>query len=46
MDNLRARSNNLREQLADLTTKQEELNREVRAWNAVDEAASSDGALA
>lgn len=38
MDNLRARSNNLREQLADLTTKQEELNREVRAWNAVDEA--------
>ena len=37
MDNLRARSNNLREQLADLTAKQEGLNREVRAWAAIAE---------
>ena len=38
MDNLRARSTNLREQLADLSAKQEGLNREVRAWAAFSEA--------
>jgi hypothetical protein len=38
MDNLRARSNNLREQLADLSARQEGLNREVRAWAAFAEA--------
>src|SRR5207244_1740659 len=38
MDNIRARSNNLREQLADLSAKQDVLNREVRAWSAVDQA--------
>jgi hypothetical protein len=38
MDNLRARSNNLREQLADLSARQQGLNREVRAWAAFSEA--------
>ncbi len=38
MDNLRAKSNNLREQLADLSARQEGLNREVRAWSATTEA--------
>ena len=38
MDNLRAKSNNLREQFADLSAKQEGLNREVRAWAAFSEA--------
>ena len=37
MDNMRAKSNNLREQLADLTIRQEGLNREVRAWAAIPE---------
>ena len=38
MDNLRARSNNLREQLSDLSSNQSELNREVQAWSAVTDA--------
>jgi hypothetical protein len=38
MDSLRNRSNNLREELAGLVEKQNELNREVRAWALVDEA--------
>ncbi len=38
MDNMRAKSNNLREQLADLSAKQDGLNREVRAWAAFAEA--------
>jgi hypothetical protein len=38
MDNIRAKSNNLREQLADLSAKQDGLNREVRAWAAFAEA--------
>ncbi|HEX5470580.1 MAG TPA: hypothetical protein VFW73_01780, partial [Lacipirellulaceae bacterium] len=37
MDLIRTRSHNLREQLADLSTNQERLNREVRAWSAVAE---------
>jgi hypothetical protein len=37
MDLLRNRAANLREQLADLTAKQDELNREVQAWAAVSE---------
>jgi chromosome segregation ATPase len=38
MDSLRKRSNNLREELAGLVEKQNDLNREVRAWALVDEA--------
>jgi hypothetical protein len=38
MDLLRNRAANLREQLADLTARQDELNREVQAWAAVSEA--------
>ncbi len=38
MDLIRARSHNLREQLADQSANQERLNREVRAWSAVAEA--------
>jgi hypothetical protein len=38
MDSIRNRSHNLREQLADLSTNQETLNREVRAWSMVEEA--------
>jgi hypothetical protein len=38
MDLLRNRAANLREQLADLTSRQDELNREVQAWAAVSEA--------
>jgi hypothetical protein len=38
MDSLRNRSNNLREELAGLVERQIELNREVRAWAAADEA--------
>jgi hypothetical protein len=37
MDSLRAKSKNLREQLADLSAGQEGLNREVRAWTALPE---------
>jgi hypothetical protein len=37
MDSLRNRSNNLREELAGLVERQNELNREVRAWAAADE---------
>jgi hypothetical protein len=38
MDALRYRSNNLREELADLVAEQNDLNREVRAWTLVEEA--------
>ena len=38
MDSLRNRSNNLREELAELVADQADLNREVRAWTLVDEA--------
>jgi hypothetical protein len=38
MDALRNRSNNLRQELADVAADQEDLNREVRAWSLVDEA--------
>ncbi|MEX2317874.1 MAG: hypothetical protein WD669_12025 [Pirellulales bacterium] len=38
MDLFKNRSTNLREQLADLTAEQQDLNREVRAWTLVDEA--------
>jgi hypothetical protein len=38
MDALRYRSNNLREELAELSAQQVDLNREVRAWTLVEEA--------
>jgi hypothetical protein len=38
MDATRNRTNNLREELADLSAEQEDLNREVRAWSLVEEA--------
>ena len=37
MDSVRNRSNNLREELADLVAGQDDLNREVRAWTVVEE---------
>jgi hypothetical protein len=38
MDAIRNRTNNLREELADLVAEQEDLNREVKAWSSVEEA--------
>lgn len=38
MDSLKNRTHSLREDLADLVARQEDLNREVRAWTLVDEA--------
>jgi hypothetical protein len=38
MDSTRNRTNNLREELADLVAEQEDLNRVVRAWSLVEEA--------
>jgi hypothetical protein len=38
MDALKYRSNNLREELAELVQNQDDLNREVRAWTLVEEA--------
>ena len=38
MDSLKYRSNNLREELAELVANQADLNREVRAWTLVEEA--------
>ena len=38
MDSLKNRTHSLREELADLVARQEDLNREVRAWTLVEEA--------